>query len=170
MNLLREHWVLTLATSPAPGSEALGPYTTPLFYAVGPNEVAGAPVLVFASRPDTCHGQHLGSGPTWAAAAVYLETRDVGVLRGVQLRGEVSRLELWSPARQAALRASYLAEHPIAAERLGPGAREGLYGLVVRWAKMTDNRLGFGQKLMWSFTGDLPERPEAPPGKFLPED
>jgi hypothetical protein len=34
---------------------------------------------------------------------------------------------------------------------LRPGARERLYGLAVIWAKLTDNRRGFGHKQVWTF-------------------
>ena len=40
------------------------------------------------------------------------------------------------------MRARYLARHPHAAPVLGAGHR--LYALAPTWAKLTDNRLGFG--------------------------
>ncbi len=152
MNVLRERWVLTLATLP-PGERV--PYATPLFYAVA---VHTGPHLVFASDPLSAHGRHLGDGPTAVAAALYLESDAVAELRGVQLRGEVRPL---GPG-DAALRDAYLERHAGAAAMLSrPGARERLYGLAVRWAKLTDNRLGFGYKLEWSF--QLPARPDEDP-------
>lgn len=149
MAVLRERWVLTLATIAGPGDgdrEPGVPHATPLFYAV-----AAGPRLVFASRPDSGHGRDLGAGPTRVAAGLYLESEDVSGLRGVQLRGEVAPLDRWPAPAQAELRAAYLARHPGAAALLGPGARDRLYGLAICWAKLTDNRRGFGHKQEWRF-------------------
>lgn len=169
MTVLQERWVLTLATSPLPADpHALPgvPYPTPLFYAVADAEVAeGGPRLLFASRADSTHGRHLGEGPTLVAAALYLESETVGQLRGVQLQGEVSPLDRWPAAAADGLRAIYLARHPVAAGLLKPGARDRLYVLTVLWAKLTDNRLGFGHKLEWRFAAPAPaDRFEHPPG------
>lgn len=152
MAVLQERWVLTLATAPrladADTAEEAGyPYATPLFYAVA----RGAPTLVFASRPDTTHGRHLGAGPTPCAAGLYLESEDVSGLRGAQLRGLVAPVELWPEDTATGLREVYLERHPGAAALLRPGARERLYGLAVTWAKLTDNRRGFGHKQTWTF-------------------
>ncbi len=160
MAVLHERWVLTLATT-APGEAA--PHATPLFYAVVPGEHGEGPRLIFASRPDTTHGRHLGEGPTTVAAGLYLESESIGELRGVQIRGEVVPVPLTSATAQAA----YLARHPGAAALLRPDARERLYALTVTWAKLTDNRLGFGYKQEWSFAAparvdadeDLPPLP-----------
>lgn len=151
MTVLQERWVLTLATVPGlePTEDEAGyPYATPLFYAVAQNT---SPTLVFASRPDTTHGRHLGAGPTRCAAGLYLESEDVSGLRGVQLRGVVAPVELWPGDVPDGLRAAYLERHPGAAALLRPGARERLYGLAVIWAKLTDNRRGFGHKQVWTF-------------------
>ena len=115
MNVLRERWVLTLATVPGPDEPAPDrhvPYPTPLFYAVAdlperPGEPFIGPQLVFASKPESTHGRHLGAGPTAVAAGIYLETESVGELRGVQLRGQVVRLTAEAPAA-AVVRAAYL--------------------------------------------------------------
>lgn len=169
MTVLRERWVLTLATSPRPAdthAPADVPYPTPLFYAVADADVAGrGPRLVFASKPDSTHGRHLGEGPTPVAAGLYLETEAVGELRGVQLRGLVSPLERLPADPAAELRAVYLGRHPAAAAALKPGSRERLYVLATTWAKLTDNRRGFGQKLEWRFADPAPaESFEHPPG------
>lgn len=147
MTVLRERWVLTLATSPphAPGEPPV-PYATPLFYAVAdPADAGRGPRLVFASKPDSAHGSHLGAGPTLVAAGLYLESEAVAELRGVQLRGEVVL------GAGPAERAAYLARHPGAEPLLRPGSRERLYVLTITWAKLTDNRRGFGHKLEWRF-------------------
>lgn len=122
------------------------PYPTPLFFALAQPDSIGrhaAPILAFASDPDSHHGRLAGRGPIMAAAAVYLETEDVRQLRGAQLRGRLLRDDLFTAAGVASLRASYLARHAIAEPLLARG-RHRLYALIVTWAKLTDNRLGFG--------------------------
>lgn len=134
---------------------AAAPYPTPLFFAlVEPDRIGrhAAPLLAFASNPLSHHGQLSGRGPIPAAAAVYLETEQVGQLRGAQLRGTLIREDGWSTAGAASLRTSYLARHPIAQSQLATGHHR-LYALVVTWAKLTDNRLGFGVHPIVSFDG-----------------
>ena len=152
MRVLSERWVLTLALADpgAPGSEVGAevqpPYPTPLFFALAEPHTIGrhaAPLLVFASDPDSHHGQLAGPGPTPAAAAVYLETMSVGQLSGAQLRGSLVREDRWTPLGAAGLRQRYVERHPVAEPMLA-GGRHRLYALVVSWAKLTDNRLGFG--------------------------
>jgi uncharacterized protein YhbP (UPF0306 family) len=157
MRLLQERWVFALATLDDDGL----PYATPLFYAA----VAGlpgsdAPLVVFASRADTCHGRAIGDGPTAVAAALYLETEVLGEVRGLQLRGEVLVCSRLHADAAASLRAAYLERHPVAAAHLGE--RDRLYALAITWAKLTDNRIGFGKRLVWTF--EPPWRREFPAG------
>lgn len=155
MAVLCERWVLTLATA-VPGDPT--PYATPLFYAVAPAHRPGeGPRLVFASSPTSAHGRHLGDGPTTVAAALYLESHDFAELRGVQLRGEVV------PTASPAARTAYLERHPGAGPLLQAGARERLYALAITWAKLTDNRLGFGYKREWSFRTSSEHDEDPPP-------
>jgi uncharacterized protein YhbP (UPF0306 family) len=146
MRVLQERWVLALATL-APDDQL--PYATPLFYAVAALPGCPAPTLVFASRADTCHGRAIADGPTAVAAAIYLETETVGEVRGVQLRGDVLVSTRLGPEAAASLRAAYLERHPVAAAHLGE--RDLLYALAIEWAKLTDNRIGFGKRLVWTF-------------------
>ena len=151
MRMLEAHWVMTLATSPPqPGAP---PHCAPLFYALGATADDGAPILVFTSNPESVHGTHLGAGPTPSGAAIYLESETVGELRGAQLRGPVDRLEA-GDAREADARTRYLKRHPVARDLLAAG-RHRLYAMRVRWAKLTDNRLGFGQHPIVDFGRDL---------------
>lgn len=131
---------LALADGPEP------PYPAPVFYALAePGSIGrhAAPLLIFASSPTSHHGQLTGAGPTAAGAAVYLESETLGELRGAQLRGALVRADSLSAAGAAQLRARYLARHAIAQATLDRGAHQ-LYALIVTWAKLTDNRLGFG--------------------------
>lgn len=144
MRILRERWVLTLALA---DPDHRAPYPTPLFYALAEPDTIGAhpaPLAIFASGPASRHGVLCGEGPTPAAAAVYLESERPGELRGAQLRGRVLREQRCSAEARAALRARYLERHPIAQDVLAEG-RHSLYVLQIAWAKLTDNRLGFGE-------------------------
>lgn len=152
MEALEERWVLTLATTTPDGL----PYATPLFCALAALPDVPAPMLVFASRPNSCHGRAIGDGPLTVAAATYLETEDLARLRGVQLRGDVQACTRLRAQDDLALRTAYLARHPIAARRMTP--RDQLYVLAITWAKLTDNRRGFGTKLVWTFASPWPPR------------
>lgn len=145
MSVLRERWVLALATRTPEQMH----HVTPLFYAVAGLAGCEAPLLVFASRAETCHGRALGDGPAAAGAAIYLETEVLEQVRGVQLRGDVVVCTRLHGDAHATLRAAYLERHPLAAPHLGP--RDQLYALAITWAKLTDNRLGFGRRREWSF-------------------
>jgi uncharacterized protein YhbP (UPF0306 family) len=160
MRALQERWVLALATlAPDDGL----PYATPLFYAVAALPGCLAPILVFASRADTCHGRALAAGPTAVAAAIYLETETVGEIRGVQLRGEVVVCTRLRGDASGSLRAAYLERHPVAAAHLGE--RDLLYALAIDWAKLTDNRIGYGKRLVWTFEPAWRGRIPAGPGE-----
>lgn len=154
LDRLRAHWVMALATRA--GAEA-APYPTPLFYAAAPCPDGGI-AMVFASDPASAHGRHLARWPD-AAAAVYLETAEIGRIVGVQLRGRARVLA----ATDTALRQAYLDRHPVAADMLERGPAR-LYALRITWAKVTDNALGFGVHPVWEAPcgTPAPERPEDP--------
>jgi len=161
--LLKEHWVLSLATRDPDDPEA-APYSTPLFYALHwlPDGLhPGAPVLVFAGKPTTTHGRHLGRGPTRVSAAVALETETVGKIRGAQLRGLVIQAGSLEPATAKSLYRSYVQRHPVAVAMLAAAPEEKLYALLVEWVKLTDNRFGIGVRKELEFPvepGELPVR------------
>lgn len=155
MRILTERWVFTLALT----DHDAKPYPTPLFYAlIEPNAVGrhAGPLMVFASEASSHHGRLCGAGPCPAAGAVYLESETIGELRGAQLRGAVVRQDLLSEAAIAELRRRYLARHPVAEPVLADG-RHRLYALIVRWAKLTDARLGFGVHPIADFDGSWSE-------------
>jgi uncharacterized protein YhbP (UPF0306 family) len=163
MRILAERHVMTLAlTDQTDAADA--PYPTPLFFALAqPNSIGlhSAPILSFASDPQSHHGRLTGRGPTRAAAAVYLETEAVGQLRGAQLRGTLLREDCWTATGAASLRAGYLARHAVAEPVLAAG-RHRLYTLIVTWAKLTDNRLGFGVHPIVDFDGRCSEVKQSP--------
>jgi uncharacterized protein YhbP (UPF0306 family) len=161
MRVLAERHVMALALT---DEAAAAPYPTPLFFALAQPDSIGrhtAPILSFASDPSSHHGRLAGRGPIPASAAVYLETEELGQLRGAQLRGTLVREESFTTAGAAGLRASYLARHAIAERQLASG-RHRLYALIVTWAKLTDNRLGFGVHPVVDFDGWCSEVEQSP--------
>ena len=83
------------------------------------------------------------------AGSVVLETMVVGKIRGIQFQGIVTEPEgdLLTRAKSG-----YLKRFPIAALM-----DTHLWIVNLTYIKMTDNRLGFGKKIIW--TTDLPPCP-----------
>jgi len=127
----RKHHVLTVATSV--NNE---PWCANCFYVYLEEENA----LVFTSDAETQHGREFVLNPS-VAGSVVLETMIVGKIRGIQFRGTISEPEgeLLSRAKSA-----YLKRFPVAALM-----DTRLWILKLTYIKMTDNRLGFGKKLIW---------------------
>lgn len=129
---IKEHHVMTLATI----SEGL-PYCSNLFYAFIPERHT----FVFTSSLTTEHGKNMLQNSS-VAASVVVETKVIGKVRGVQLRGIACR-SAGNTLREAKM--AYLKKFPYAVF-----ADLELWELKVTFAKLTDNRLGFGKKIMWS--------------------
>ncbi len=128
VKFIGRHHVLTLSTVGADGA----PYCCNAFYSFD----EGREALIFASNDDTLHVEHMLSCPM-VAASIVLETKVVGKLQGLQITGRVSRGD-------EADRTSYIAAFPYAA--VMPLS---LWRLDMEFVKLTDNRLGFGKKLIW---------------------
>jgi uncharacterized protein YhbP (UPF0306 family) len=124
---VRQHHVMTLATA----QDGI-PYAAPLFYAYDEQNNR----FVFASGNETEHTVQMQKNPE-VAAAVYLETKTVGKIQGVQIRGRVVSADAEDTK-------SYYGRFPYA-RALQPT----LWRLEPHWMKLTDNRLGFGTKLIW---------------------
>ena len=131
IKFIRKHHVLTIATSS--GNE---PWCANCFYAYLEEENA----LVFTTDPKTLHGQEFMIN-TRVAGSIVLETMIVGKIRGIQFQGIISEPEgdLASKAKWAYLK------------RFPPATLMDTHLWVVKltYIKMTDNRLGFGKKLIW---------------------
>ena len=120
---IRRHRVMTLVVE--------GPWCAAVFYAWVPERE----VFVYASDLQTRHA----SGGPQVAGAITLETRRVGRIRGIQLSGTICRTEeQWA-------RKAYLRRFPFAA-----ATKLELWILTPDHMKFTDNRLGFGKKLIWN--------------------
>lgn len=132
---IKEHHVLTLATS-----FDNEPWTANCFYAWLIDEQA----FVFTSDSDTKHIRDLAQGKK-VAGSVVLETKTVGKIRGIQFTGR-----LFEPEEnlKKKCKIAYLKRFPYTALM-----KTQLWILEVDYAKMTDNRLGFGKKLVWKRGG-----------------
>jgi uncharacterized protein len=141
IRFFRKHHVLTIATT-----VENEPWCANCFYVYLEAENA----LVFTSDYDTRHGQEFLKN-SLVAGSVVLETLVIGKIRGIQFQGIISEPErdLLSKARTA-----YLKRFPVAALM-----DTRLWIVSLTCIKMTDNRLGFGKKLIWhEFTPPNPPK------------
>lgn len=131
IKFFRKHHVLTIATSVKGES-----WCANCFYVYMEEENA----LVFTTGSDTRHGKEFVMNPV-VAGSVVLETTIIGKIRGIQFQGSVSEPEgeVLSKAKWA-----YLKRFPPAALM-----DTHLWMVSLTHIKMTDNRLGFGKKLIW---------------------
>jgi uncharacterized protein YhbP (UPF0306 family) len=131
VKFFRKHHVLTIATS---SSDV--PWCANCFYVYLEEENA----LVFTSDLNTRHGKEFQVNKV-VSGTVVLETLIVGKIRGIQFTGEISMAEddLLKKAKR-----SYLRRFPVAALM-----NTNLWVVRLTYIKMTDNRLGFGKKLIW---------------------
>lgn len=93
--------------------------------------------FVVASAEDTTHIKHIKNNPN-IAANILLETSTVGKIQGLQLRGKFKELQ------DSALKKLYFKTFPYAIV-MNPK----LWQIEVDYFKLTDNRLGFGKKIIW---------------------
>lgn len=132
IKFFRKHHVLTIATSV--GNE---PWCASCFYVYLEEENS----LVFTTDYETRHGQEFLKN-SLVAGSVVLETMVTGRIRGIQFQGIVSEPveALLSRSRRA-----YLKRFPVAVLM-----ETRLWVVKLTYIKMTDNRLGFGKKLIWT--------------------
>jgi len=131
IRFFRKHHVLTIATTA--GSE---PWCANCFYVYLEDDNS----LVFTTDNDTRHGREFVKNPL-VAGSVVLETLVIGKIRGIQFQGLVSEPE-GDLADRAKTR--YLKRFPVAVLM-----ETRLWVVKLTYIKMTDNRLGFGKKLVW---------------------
>jgi uncharacterized protein len=131
IRFLRRHHVLTIATTVDNES-----WCANCFYVYLRDENA----FVFTTDPETRHGQEFLKNPV-VAGSVVLETRIIGKIRGIQFQGLIS--EPAGTLLETAERA-YLKRFPVAMLM-----ETHLWIVRLTTIKMTDNRLGFGKKLLW---------------------
>ena len=130
-SFIKKHHVLTLATT----FEGV-PWVANCFYAY----VEEQNLFVFTSDRNTKHIRDLKETNT-VAASIVLETNVVGKIQGIQLRGRLTEPE---GEMLKLAKAAYIKRFPFAALM-----KTVLWVLEPDYIKMTDNRLGFGKKLIW---------------------
>lgn len=128
---LKKHHVITLSTC-----VDQQPWCSNCFYAFIEENMT----LVFTSDVETRHIKEVMQNNK-VAGSVVLETSIIGKIQGIQFSGEL----LPSEGDEADhINHIYLKKFPFAA-LMGTT----LWKLRIDYAKMTDNRLGFGKKLIW---------------------
>jgi uncharacterized protein len=132
VKFLRKHHVIGIAT--AVDNE---PWCASCFYVYLKEEN----ILVFTTDPKTRHGQEFLKNSK-IAGTIALETKIIGRIRGIQLQGIVSEPtgEMAELAKNA-----YLRRFPVALLM-----ETHLWIVRPLFLKYTDNRLGFGKKLIWT--------------------
>jgi uncharacterized protein len=133
IEFLKKHHVLTLATC-----VDHQPWCANCFYAFLEEEAA----FVFTSGNETRHIREVTQNNK-IAGTVVLETSIVNKIQGVQFSG---RLETPSGEIGEKIRNAYLKRFPFAVLM-----DTTLWILYADHLKMTDNRLGFGKKLIWEW-------------------
>ena len=133
--LLRGHHLLSIATV-----SDRGPWCASCFYAWDEENNT----LVITTDPVTRHGAEFLTNPI-VAGTIALETWRVGRIRGIQFTGMVKE-----PQGEELVRARkiYLRRFPYAAL-----ADIHLWVISPDYIKLTDNRLGFGKKIIWNRQG-----------------
>ncbi len=131
IRFFRKHHVLTVCTSAADE-----PWCANCFYAYIEDDNA----LVFTTGLDTRHGTEFLKN-NLVAGSVVLETPVIGKIRGIQFQGIVTeaRGDILEKAEK-----SYLKRFPVAMLM-----ETHLWIVTLTFIKMTDNRFGFGKKLIW---------------------
>lgn len=142
VDFIGEHHVLTVACVAAgaatgeAGSPASEPWCANAFYVFDAEEEG----FIITSEEKTRHAQLFLENPK-VAGTVVLETEEVGKIRGLQFTGTVRRCDGGLFDR---CRLKYLKRFPYAVFKGGE-----VWFIRLDTLKYTDNRLGFGKKLLW---------------------
>ena len=126
---IKKHHVLTLATLHS-GSDQ--PYVANCFYAYDKERN----IFIFTSDDTTRHGSEMIDNPR-VALSIVRETRIVGAIEGLQITGRAERGDE-EAKRRYIRRFPYAAVAPLTLGMVRP-----------EMMKLTDNKLGFGKKLIW---------------------
>ncbi len=131
IQFIQKHHVLTLATS-----SNNKPYCANCFYVYSEEENA----FIFTSDDETKHIKDVKENNT-VAGSVVLETTVVRKIQGIQFTGK-----MYLPEGELKQKANklYMKKYPFAKLM-----NTKLWVLELDFMKLTDNRLGFGKKLIW---------------------
>ncbi|QOP40671.1 pyridoxamine 5'-phosphate oxidase family protein [Sulfurimonas marina] len=125
---IEQHHVLTLATCDQECVSACS-----LFYAYDKEKK----IFVVASSDDTLHIEQIQKNNR-IAGNILLETKEIGKIQGLQFRG------IFKQNNSKEFSHLYFKQFPYALA-LNPK----LWNIEVDFFKLTDNRLGFGKKVIW---------------------
>ncbi|MCX7697213.1 MAG: pyridoxamine 5'-phosphate oxidase family protein [Bacteroidales bacterium] len=129
---IKKHHVLTLSTSL---NEE--PWVAHCYYAFEPKNIS----LIIASDLNTIHGQHMLKNPS-VSVGIALETRIIKKIQGVQIKAYAHLLK---NEELTYAKLIYFKRFPEAL--LYPPST--FWRLDIMSVKMTDNRFGLGNKLIW---------------------
>ena len=131
VRFINEHHILSLATTVDDK-----PYSANCFYVYLKEDN----LLVFSSEETKRHSVNALKN-AHVSGTIHLDTKSVGKIRGVQFTGliEQPKDKLLEKAEDA-----YLKRFPYAALM-----KNKFWGIKLNYLKFTDNRLGFGKKLIW---------------------
>jgi len=131
IEFIKKHHVLTLATCCDNQ-----PYCANCFYTYVEDEN----LFVFTSDKTTKHIQDVEK-QNKVAASIVLETSTIGKIQGLQITGVLTMPE---GELMSKINREYLKQYPFAVVM-----KTTLWALQPNFMKLTDNRLGFGKKLIW---------------------
>jgi len=131
IKFLSKHHVLNLSTC-----ENDKPWSCSCFFAYDERQNR----FIITSDIDTLHSQQADLNP-FVSGTVVLETKIIGKIQGVQFSGEMIKLENNNLDNA---RKIYLMKYPFAVLM-----KTTLWAIHVNYFKLTDNRLGFGKKIVW---------------------
>ncbi len=132
LDFIGEHHVLTVACASKEGDL----WCANAFYVFDEQEEG----FIITSEEKTHHAQLFLENPV-VTGSVVLETEEIGIIRGLQFTGTVRRCDGGLFDR---CRLKYLRRFPYAVFKGGE-----VWLITLDRAKYTDNRLGFGKKLLW---------------------
>jgi uncharacterized protein len=131
IDFIKRHHVFTLATE-----KEHKPWCANCFYSYRQEDQT----LIFTSDTHTRHMEEILLNP-FVAGSIVLETRIIGKIQGIQFEGNVRKLE---DEDEKIYRIHYLKRFPFAIL-----ADTSIWVLQLTLIKFTDNRLGFGKKIIW---------------------
>ena len=125
---IAKHHVMSLATT-----DSIKPSVCSLFYAYDASSLS----FVVASSEDTLHVKNVLQNSA-VAGNIYLETQEVGKIEGLQFDGVMTLLY------ESSLKKLYFKRFPYALALMPK-----LWQIEVKNFKLTDNKLGFGKKIIY---------------------
>lgn len=141
LDFIGEHHVLTVACASRDGEL----WCANAFYVFDKEEEG----FIITSEAKTRHAQLFLENPQ-VTGSVVLETEEIGKIRGLQFAGTVRRCDSGLFDR---CRLKYLKRFPYAVFKGGE-----VWLITPERMKYTDNRLGFGKKLLWERV-EIPGQP-----------